>query len=227
MKMTKLKIQNYSSAGFTLIELIVATGLFAVVALLSFAILSQAQRIEARTEAQRRLSEASRFVTETIARQTRLADGLVIQTIDYEEEQIAPSFRIFSGNVVAQPGLDELVTGDELQLATTNSTGPSHELTRFLVEEIDGQRTLIQRECESPSLTAEPICLSLEERHRLTPTDIEVSSIEFRGIPPTVHPDRQPFLEILITLSVLLPESPAGQITHEVRTLVSGRNYAS
>lgn len=209
------------SHGFTLIELLVASGIFAVVAAASLAMVANSETIRSKTTLMRRVSEVTRFSLEAIARELRLANGLIVQAEQGEFNQTQPPFVILDAG--GQPALADPVTnwiiGERLRIATTDlSTGEQKIYLILLDESILGHRSLVLRTCSD-------LLCSTASDSALSSDSVEIEEVTFKSLASQGGEfDRQPFV------SVRLKATSAGSRLAEsgsqtVETVITTRDY--
>lgn len=205
-------------AGFTLLELIVASGIFALVALIGFATITDTSAIQTRTDAERLVGQSASFGLEAIAREIRLANGY--QVVDPTLGTIvtqAPPFVI-----IGTAGHDQQITSSTVDIASTDFPTPSQAIPH--VEEIalaqdpsTGHKFVELRACHDIG------CTQIDSRSPLTPASVEVEDLTFTGL--SNSPDRKPFVQI--TLTVTTPSGAKQSARQTVQTLVTPRNLTN
>lgn len=204
-----------SSRGFTLLELIIASGIFAMVILVGFAVLSDSATVQSRTDAERLVGQSASFALEAVAREVRLANGYqVIDPTLGSIVQKAPPFTI-----VGSPDQDQQTRSSVLDLASTDFPNPSLAVTtvkeiRLTQDSTTGHKYIELLTCRDLG------CTSIDSRTQLTPPSVEVQNLEFSGL--TGSADRKPFVEISMTITT--PSGATQTATQTVRTLVTPRN---
>ncbi len=209
-----MTIRNQS--GFTLLELLIASGLFAMVMLIGFAVISDTATVQARTEADRLVSQSASFSMEAIAREIRLANGLrALDPLSGTIIEKAPPFTI-----VGTPSADQqMITSSVIEIASTDFLNPSDSIAhikeiRLSEDTATGHKFVELRNCQDIG------CVSIESRVRLTPDSVEVDRLEFQGL--TAISDRKPFVQISLTLKT--PTDAKQPARQTIRTVVTPRN---
>lgn len=215
--------------GFTLVEMLLASGIFAGVLLVGFATLSQSNDVQDRTEAQRTIQQANRLIFEAIGREARLANGLLRLEPDGQlvsQSPHSPITFLRSGLPVPGAAPDTLATGDGLAIDTTNLTTGLQE-RRFiqLIERSgDGEpplHGLAMTICTDP-----PVCAIMQPPVPLSPEGIDIVAVEFSGLQGSQLDPRSPAPFVAINLtSRSLVATRGMSIQQTARTVVTIRNY--
>lgn len=202
---TYLNIQIFKyppQGGFTLIELIVASGIYAGVALMGFAILANTDQIRTKTDTQGTMIESVSLSLETLAREARLGTF----TIEAADGTAA----------TPESGTNQLVGNRLAIVARDPVTGAASYRYALVTEEARPGNP----HHKSLSLTTclDATCRSVVSTGPLTPDQVEVNSISFRGLDSTIS-DRAPYAQIILTL-----QAPGlNQPPVVIQTMISGR----
>lgn len=224
--MTK-KRKNNMTRGFTLIELIVASGIFAILTLIAFSTLTQSEAIEARTQVVRRVGQTNRFTLETIAREVQLANGAVQKNEIGELRQTAPSFAIL-GSGGTSPS-EEIAThwqiGSELKITSSNMETGERVSKRIYLGLNQTGNQVVMMDVET---CTNQICRTVNGS-ALSPDGVLVEELVFHGLDPSRAVgvlNRHPFLEVSVTTASLPTEGRPTEIVRQtLKTLVSMRSY--
>lgn len=219
--------------GFTLLELIIASGIFAGVMLISFAVVGNTQKLEGKTIAQRSVEQTTRFAVEHIGRHIRVANGLLTRQPDGEINPTSPSFTTSFRLLTAQglplitAGTGDIVRAPGIEIGSTDLLTGQQTLKQIILQEDHRTNGEIHRfialiACEGMNLTTCPTNTPVVS---LTPADIEVTGLTFGTFVPGLSGDtQQPFVEIALAVAKNDADHPEDQATHEVRTTITTRN---
>lgn len=207
-------------AGFTLIEMIIASGIFSSVLLMGFAVFADIGRVSDRTSGQRHLGQTTRAVVETAAREIRLANGILEVRGDGTVTQSRPPFVFLDGQTIN----DGRTQASAIQINSTEFPTPFQTITVVreiaVVDGTQGDRYLELRECERLD------CVTYRQRARLTADDIIVEQFKLVGVQPTLQARTLPVLSIELTLRQKSVTGLGGdQIRQTVTTTITPRNF--
>lgn len=199
-------ITRSKSAGFTLIELIVASAVFVGVALVGFSTLANTERVRERLEAQTDLIEAAQLSLEALARDLRFAE-FTIESATGTPARFDPSTNQLDGERIT------LTKTDDLGVVTTHYVA----IDEAIRSDGSPHRYLVLVNC------IDQTCLTERGRAPLTPDGVEVESIVFQGLTDFVG-DRQPFVHIILSIRApgVRDEEPASVIE---TTVTSRRDH--
>jgi hypothetical protein len=191
-----------------------------MVLLLGFGVLSDVGRVNDRTEAQRRVGQTTRFVVDKLAREIRLANGLLTVSPEGDIRQLATPFIFVGGSTDSQ---GRTVTST-INLNRTDFPSPYQaepDTTRIALVGTGLDRYLELQACQDTS------CSQITQRSRITPASLEVEQFEMVGVQQTqANPNRLPVVTIRLTLAdrTLGQAGPLERIRQTVETTVTTRN---
>lgn len=205
-----------TNRGFTLLELMVASGIFAAVFLLGLGAIRNIATVGDQAHQIQLLGETGRAVLETVSREVRLANGgLSLGSDGVVEQKILP-FTLLD----QKASTGGLVEGSQLQIATTNTTNPNLPLVtlrQIRLRDVLGERFLETTVCQTL------LCQNAESA-RLTPQGVTITNLAFRMLPATTT-NRSPFVAISLTVEVPSATRGAAPLSETFQTTVTGRGY--
>ncbi len=203
--------------GFTLLEMLIASGIFAVILLLGFAIFASNSTVQAKVEAQRVVAQGARLSLESIAREIRLANGAFSISSQGQIRQTGVAFKLLDGTTDV---MTNLTSGSRLEIASTNLNNVTQTTYRLIsLEQLNNHTYVRMMECVDVTCTSGASA-------QMTPDAIEVTQLTFRGLMPVMaNQANQPFVEINLKVQNG-PEVPTQLVsTQALKTVVTSRNY--
>lgn len=211
------------TSGFTMIELIVASGIFVMITLVGLAVLSSSVQSEQQTVGQRLLGQTSRFVLEAMGREIRLANGAGTDR---------PPFIIVSAGLTpALPDpIDQRLSGSRIQITSTDQVSQCRSERRIELATATRSDGTTHRFAQMTAKSLDSGCplSTVPQTVPLTPDSVEVDALTFRGLSSsaTALADRQPFVEITLALRWVVPgKDGAASLSQTTRTTVTTRAY--
>lgn len=219
--------------GFTLIELIVASAVFASVLLVGFTILANTTAVQSKISGQRAVGETARFSLEGIAREVRLANGIVSRDARGILVQTAPPFEILPGSTAGQNSTNALQQGDkqgsEIKIMSTDvATGQTTiKLIGLAAVTGDDNSTVVHQQIVMKTCTDQTCTATLGPTVLITPKDFEVADLQFSGLTiDPAQPFHQPFVKIELSLKRGTAFDRAEETaSYTLETIVTPRNY--
>ncbi len=208
------------SGGFTLIELILASGLFAMVLVMGFSVLSDAGRLNDRTQAQRRVGQTAQTALETIGREIRLANGLLDITSEGKLTQLASPFIFRNGSTDGQGRtVASSIQINQTDFPSVFAPQPKAQLVTLVTTGND--RYLELRVCQTTD------CTSYSQQARITPVGVVVEDFQISGVSHTLQDStRLPVVTLRLTIADLLISGGAATsaVRQTLETTVTTRN---
>ncbi len=207
-----------ATAGFTLMEVIVATSIFATTITLMLGLFNMTLRIQRRTEALRQVSQAVRNVSEFLVKEIRNGQ------LDYNirDGQITVPPLDVTGTVC--PPIATVVPSDPNAGRTyfnANANPPGPITDRFGLINLAGERECIAYDSVNQKLVIKKENVLLED---LTPPNVRISYLKFyirplkdpyTDIPVNSLIEVQPMVTILMTATATLPTGESRTITYQ------------
>lgn len=214
-----MKASNLNNAklGFTIIELLVSIGIFAVVVTLAISLFNQVLRIQRRTETLRRVNQALRNTTEFLVKEVRNGK------IDYGVQDGTVRKNPYLTNCPSAPGSGSTPDGGATYVWNQSSRNQALALTNPA-----GETECIYYNAGQKAIYLEK--LGLPAVQRLTPADVNVTRFEVRVVPgkdPYMDTgglaEIQPMVQILLVFSAQLSATEVRTISYQ--TAVSTNIY--
>ena len=220
----KRQRQTTDQGGFTLLELVVASGIFAMTMLLAFAALSSSHSLQTKTQVQRTIGQSGRFALESIARELRFANGFFSTDTAGRFVQSRPQFQIIdaAGQPILPSVIDGRSHGQRIEIASTDVlTNTKRRIFVSLVQESTGHTFLELARCVDPIG-----CLQIE-RAPLTDPSVEVTDFAVIGLSGGTTTAVPPFIEIRLGFKSDGRGSLPEPVEEHLSTTITSRQYRS
>lgn len=196
--------QRKPGAGYTLLEVLIASSIFVGVLMIGTSSFTTASRLRERTLDQQQTTETARFIAETLTRDIRSATGQRTAT------GYAPSpFQVVQNSVVQLLPTNGLLTGNALRTCRFDAT-TSGSCLGGLVER------LYEFNASTGQLTVRK---NMGDPESLVPAGYSVKDVSFQGLSHNVSGLRsQPFVHFQLTVV-----STATGNTQTIQTSVASR----
>lgn len=142
-----------SGAGFTLLEILIATGIFMTVMVIAIAIFTTTTSSSGATEQLRVTSQSARFAFEAITREIRLARGLVVIDKDTDDQiMLIPPFKVNNDEPIKP-----IIYVYQVTKTLNQRNQPAYSLTRRVYSRTDTELTVTLQKNEDGALTVKEI----------------------------------------------------------------------
>ena len=197
--------------GFTLMEVVVATSIFAVTVTLMLTLFNFTLRIQRRTDALRQVSQTVRNVGEFLVKEIRngqidynISDGQIARAPIADPATLCPPAATLSGNDAGK--------------TYYNSSTSSLITNRFALVNLEGERECIAYDAVNQKLVITKENVGTED---LTPSNVKITFAQFNVRPvkdPYVSAGSGGYVEVQPVVSILL-KARVTLLTGEIREI--------